>query len=77
MNIQILDAPHNSDVVVACNVFDDSNERIFDERVDPRLTFLARAAARLELVEGGELPLDDAFDGLVRTLTPSTDSSEP
>ena len=33
--------------------------------VDPRLVFLERAAARLLLVEAGEIELDEAIDGLV------------
>jgi hypothetical protein len=33
--------------------------------VDPRLIFLARAEARLVLVEAGEMDLDEAFDGLI------------
>jgi hypothetical protein len=33
--------------------------------VDPRLVFLARAEARLILVEVGEMDLDEAFDGLI------------
>jgi hypothetical protein len=33
--------------------------------VDPRLAFLARASARLVLVESGEMDLDEAFDELV------------
>jgi hypothetical protein len=33
--------------------------------VDPRLVFLARAEARLILVEAGEIDLDEALDGLV------------
>jgi hypothetical protein len=34
-------------------------------QVDPRLAFLIRAAVRFDLVEAGELSLDEAFDGLV------------
>ena len=34
-------------------------------RVDPRLAFLARAAARLALVEAGEMELEEAYDGLI------------
>jgi hypothetical protein len=37
-------------------------------QVDPRLVFLLRAAARFELVEAGELCLDEAFDGLMSAL---------
>ena len=33
--------------------------------VDPRLVFLERAAARVLLVEAGEIDLDEAIDGLV------------
>jgi hypothetical protein len=38
------------------------------ERVDHRLAFLARASARLLLVEAGELDLDQALDGLVEPI---------
>lgn len=34
-------------------------------QIDPRLAFLARAAARCFLVEAGEMEIDEAFDGLV------------
>lgn len=37
--------------------------------VDDRLAFLARASARLLLVEAGEMDLAEAFDGLVQCLT--------
>jgi hypothetical protein len=37
--------------------------------VDSKLVFLSRAAARLELVEAGEMTLDEAFDGLVSGLS--------
>jgi len=37
-------------------------------RVDPRLVFLARASARLILVEVGALDLDEALDGLVEPI---------
>jgi hypothetical protein len=37
-------------------------------QVDPRLVFLLRAAARFELVEAGELCVDEAFDGLMSAL---------
>jgi len=33
--------------------------------VDPRLAFLARARARLILVESGAIDLDEAFEGLI------------
>jgi hypothetical protein len=36
--------------------------------VDPRLAFLARASARLALVENGEMDLDEAYDGLVASV---------
>jgi len=39
-----------------------------DNAVDPRLVFLLRAAARFELLEAGELRLDEAFDGLMSAL---------
>jgi hypothetical protein len=35
------------------------------DAIDPRLAFLARASARLVMVEIGEIDLDEAFDGLV------------
>jgi hypothetical protein len=41
---------------------------LIDERVDPRLAFLARAAVRFELVEAGEISLNDAMDGLIDGL---------
>jgi hypothetical protein len=34
-------------------------------QADPRLVFLARASARELLVDGGELTIGEAFDGLV------------
>ena len=37
-------------------------------KVDSRLAFLARAAARFELVEAGEMDIAEAFDGLVASL---------
>jgi hypothetical protein len=40
-----------------------------DSTADPRLVFLLRAAARFELVEAGELCLDEAFDGLMSALS--------
>jgi hypothetical protein len=36
-----------------------------DCKPDPRLAFLARASARLTLVEAGEMEVADAFSGLV------------
>ena len=36
--------------------------------LDPKLAFLARAAARFELVQSGEMQIDEAFDGLVVDL---------
>jgi hypothetical protein len=33
--------------------------------VDPRLAFLARASARLALVETGEMDLDEAYEDLI------------
>ena len=36
--------------------------------VDPRLAFLARASARLILVEAGEMDLDEAFDEFVASV---------
>jgi hypothetical protein len=35
---------------------------------DPRLTFLARASARLILVEAGEMDIAEAFDGLIKAF---------
>jgi hypothetical protein len=37
-------------------------------KIDDKLTFLARAAARFELVEAGEMTIDEAFDGLIVSL---------
>ena len=37
-------------------------------RSDPRLVFLLRAAARLMLVEAGEMGLDEAYDDLIDLL---------
>ena len=37
-------------------------------QVDPKLAFLARAAARFELVESGEMDIGEAYDGLVVDL---------
>jgi len=36
--------------------------------VDPRLAFLARASARLVLVEVGEMNLDEAYEDLVASV---------
>jgi len=36
--------------------------------VDPRLAFLARAQARLILVESGAIDLDEAFDDLIECV---------
>jgi hypothetical protein len=36
--------------------------------VDPQLVFLARASARLVLVESGEMDLDEAFDELIKSV---------
>jgi hypothetical protein len=38
-------------------------------RSDPRPVILARAAASLDLVEAGAVDLDEAFDGLVCSLS--------
>jgi hypothetical protein len=35
------------------------------DEIDPRLAFLARASARLTLIEFGEMDLDEAIDDLV------------
>lgn len=35
------------------------------DAIDPRLVFLARASARLIMVEIGEIDLSEAFDGLI------------
>jgi hypothetical protein len=35
------------------------------DAIDPRLAFLARASARLVMVEIGEIDLSEAFDGLI------------
>jgi hypothetical protein len=42
---------------------------VIEQRVDARLAFLARAAARLELVEAGLMEVDEAFEGLVGGLS--------
>jgi hypothetical protein len=34
-------------------------------QIDPRLAFLARAAARMQLFEIGEMDLNEAFEGLM------------
>ena len=47
-------------------ILDTSGENA--QEVDPRLVFLLRAAARFELVEAGELCLDEAFDDLMAAL---------
>jgi hypothetical protein len=39
-----------------------------EESVDPRLAFLARAAARFELVQCGEMSIDEAYGDLVLDL---------
>lgn len=36
--------------------------------MDPRLSFMARAAARWWLVENGEMEVDEAFAGLVNDI---------
>jgi hypothetical protein len=41
----------------------------FNSKVDPRLCFLERASARLILFEAGLISLDEAFSGLVDTLS--------
>ena len=38
---------------------------LMDGKVDRRLAFLARAAARFELVRAGSMDLTEAYDGLV------------
>jgi hypothetical protein len=43
--------------------------RVFNRKVDPRLCFLERASARLILFETGLMSLDEAFDGLIDTLS--------
>ena len=45
-----------------------SRVKVSGDSVDPRLVFLLRAAARFELVEAGELCLDEAFDDLMAAL---------
>lgn len=37
-------------------------------QVDPKLAWLARAAARFDLVQVGAMDLDEAFDGFVVDL---------
>jgi hypothetical protein len=39
-----------------------------NQYVDPRLAFLARAAARFELVKAGVMEIGEAFDGLIACL---------
>ncbi len=39
-----------------------------NQYADPRFAFLARAAARFELVEGGVMEIAEAFDGLIASL---------
>jgi hypothetical protein len=41
---------------------------VTDEIIDSRLVFLARASARLVLVETAEMDLDEAFDGLIESV---------
>ena len=36
--------------------------------VDPRLSFMARVAARWWLVENGKMGIDEAFDGFVNDI---------
>jgi hypothetical protein len=40
-----------------------------NSNVDPRYIFLVRASARLWLVDNCEMTLDQAFDGLIETLS--------
>jgi hypothetical protein len=42
-----------------------SGTKAVPDTIDPRLAFLARASARLLMVEIGEIDLSEAFDGLV------------
>jgi hypothetical protein len=39
-----------------------------EPEIDPRLIFLTRAAVRFDLVQAGEMTVDEAFDGLVISL---------
>jgi hypothetical protein len=39
-----------------------------NQYADPRLAFLARAAARFELLEGSAMEIGEAFDGLIAYL---------
>jgi hypothetical protein len=39
-----------------------------DAEIDARLAFLARAAARFDLVQSGAMNLDEAYSGLVVSL---------
>jgi hypothetical protein len=41
---------------------------LIDGKVDRRLAFLARAAARFELVQAGEMDIGEAYDGLIVDL---------
>jgi hypothetical protein len=49
------------------------NQGFSTQRIDPRLAFLARAAARFELFEGGEIGLAEAVDGLFPAFAAITD----
>ena len=42
---------------------------LIDPRVNSKLAWLARASARFELVQSGEMDIDEAFDGLVVYLS--------
>jgi hypothetical protein len=44
-------------------------EPMVDAGIDPKLAWLACAAARFELVEAGAMDIDTAFDGLVVHLS--------
>jgi hypothetical protein len=39
-----------------------------EPEIDRRLIFLTRAAVRFDLVQAGEMTVDEAFDGLVISL---------
>jgi hypothetical protein len=44
------------------------NAPLIDQHIDARLAFLARAAARFELVDAGLMEIVEAYDGLVAGL---------
>jgi hypothetical protein len=47
------------------NIVPNSLTTVTESHVDSRLVFLARASARLSLVEAGEMAAEQAIDGLI------------